>query len=162
LAEQDIPALCALLTRRHPATRANVIVALASLQAPACPDGSDPARLLASAQAPQVRAAAARWLQATGRPDAAATLARHARSEVDPRVIRACRAPELPPLGRQSDVYAYGADAHTPLEGRLMALTLADSSVLVAPTDALAHLHLDHAPEGELSLWDPAIAPLEP
>ncbi|NCQ35710.1 hypothetical protein GW813_11710 [bacterium] len=117
--------------------------------------------MLATARAPQVRAAAARWLFASGREDARALLQRAAATELDPQVSLACHAPELPALSAQADVYAYAADAETPQTDSLLALTLADSSVLVAPTDALAHLRLSNAPEGDLSLWDPTSAALE-
>ena len=161
LREEDIPSLCALFSRRHPATRANLMIALASLHASACHEGPDPASVLATARAPQVRAAAARWLFASGREDARALLERAAATELDPQVSLACHAPELPALSAQADVYAYAADAETPQTDSLLALTLADSSVLVAPTDALAHLRLSDAPEGDLSLWDPTSAALE-
>jgi len=158
---EDAPRLCPLLARRHPATRSNVLVALAALGVSACPD-ADPERLLEHALNARVRAAAARWLHASGSARAASALRDClTRAEV-PAVHRACRSPELPALGPEADVYAYAPDGARLLPGALVAITLGDSSQWVCPADALAHLRLSHAPEGAMRLWLPEAAALEP
>ncbi len=127
----------------------------------------DPRALLGPAHAEAVRVAAARWLGAAGAagalPGADVTDALEGCTARDPSpdVARACAAPALPPRDDVADVVAYGPGGRTSRPGALLALRLADGSVLVARADANAHLRLARAPRGPLALEDPHEAPLD-
>lgn len=101
---------CALLTTREPATRANLIVAVAAAPALACLDAWGPGWLHRSTSW-VVRRAAARWATARlqGQPELHATLATCAMRERDPQVQTLCAqalasasAPSVPVSSRAS------------------------------------------------------------
>lgn len=158
--------LCALGRLRDGNVRANVAVTLAALGGASCPDSS-PAAWLTSSASVAVRAASARWLRATMRADAAdrdaarRALDRCVDSDAAPEVVEACRATSEPLRDSVVDAYAYGPGASARLAGSLVALRLADGSVLVLRTDPLAHVWLGRAPRGRIAIDDPAALPLE-
>jgi len=168
-AEVAGPALCALAARRGPYVRANVAMGLAALGLGACPRGGpSPEEWLDNRRAAPVQVAAARWLAAAA---AAGTIdADEARQALDGCMDRAlsdevsatCASPELPPLDDEADIYAWSADGRTLLRDRLVALRLADGSVMLGRTDDNGHVRLTRAPKGRLVLDDPAATPLEP
>jgi HEAT repeat protein len=160
--------LCGLAASHDPYVRANAAIALAALGGLRCPDGPDPAEWLGPRHATVVRVAGVRWLGAlASRSSGTATavrtqLERCIERDLAREVVKACQQPELPPLGAEADLYAYAADGQQLLVDRLLALRLADGSVLVARTDLNGHLRLTHAPRGPLILDDPVSTPLEP
>jgi hypothetical protein len=163
------PTLCRLATRRGPYVRANAATGLAALGLGACPDGgAAPTDWLDTRRAAPVQIAAARWLAAAA---AGGTVdVDSARQALDAcmdraladEVSAACAAPELPPLDDEADIYAWSADGHSLLRDRLVALRLADGSVMLGRTDENGHLRVPRAPRGRLVLDDPAATPLEP
>lgn len=163
-----VDGLCRLARSRDPHVRANAAVALAALGGPMCPDGPRPSDWLETGHADAVRSAAARWLAAAARgghapaAEVAARLSDCAESDLSAAVVAVCREPSMPALDSVADVYAYAADGRQRLRDRLMALRLADGTVLVARTDPSGRLRLDGAPAGPLGLDDPVGAPLEP
>ncbi|MEO0323577.1 MAG: hypothetical protein AAF447_11515, partial [Myxococcota bacterium] len=162
LLRQRQAALCELTTLRDAAARANVLSALAAL-AGGCAD-ADPESFVGRGHAPAVRAAAQRWWFALDEasPARRAAQTRCLREALDSRLAATCAAPELPSLGPNADVFAYGLDGRTLLPRTLVALHLADGTVLVGSTDASGRLVVEDAPEGTLRLEDPLSTPLEP
>jgi HEAT repeat protein len=162
LSAELAPRLCALSASREPYVRANALTALTALAVPACPDLDAPA-LLGPGHDATVRVAAARYLGTRDVPQAVtASLAACAANELAEGLALACASPALPPLGAPAEVFAYEASGSALIRDRLMALRLADGSVLVSFTDRNGLLWLDGAPAGPLVLEDPAAAALEP
>ncbi|MEM1418692.1 MAG: hypothetical protein AAGH15_27605, partial [Myxococcota bacterium] len=147
---------------RDAAARSNVLVALTALGR-RCPERSA-SSFVVEGHAPAVRAAAHRWWAATepGSEARQASVEACLREAHDGRVATACASPELPPLDSEADVYAYGIDGRTVLRHRLVALHLADGTILVARTNASGRLVLGDVPRGPLRLDDPLRTPLEP
>jgi len=167
-ARPSLAGLCALAESHDPFVRANVAMAFAALGAGPCTDGADPDRWLGARHAAVVRVAAARWLHAAAEaghidaPAARERLDQCAARDLSPEVVGVCSSPGLPALGDEADVYAYTTDGDALLTNRLVALRLADGTVLVSYTDVNGHLRLLDAPEGPLVLEDPTSVPLEP
>jgi HEAT repeat protein len=160
--------LCALFASRDVYVRANVASALAALRAGACAEPAvTPLELLRPLHGEVVRLAAARWTAAAaaaGRlaaADASRALTRCVSSDPSEEVARACAATELPPLGEMADAVAYDPSGRTLRPGALLGLRFADGSVLVTRSDANAHVRLDDAPRGVLSLDNPLDTPLD-
>lgn len=166
----DAPAkLCALFSSRDVYVRANAASALAALGAGTCaPPALGPLELLRPQHGEVVRLAAARWAAAAARagslprPETERALARCVANDTSVDVARACAASEEPSLSEVADVVAYDASGRTLRAGALLALRLSDGSVLVARSDANAHVRLENAPRGSLSLDDPLDTPLDP
>jgi len=167
-------ALCELGQDRAPYVRANVAAALAILGVGACEDGGpDPLVWLATAKAPAVRYAAARWTRAAlagQRLDAKAAVAaldQCALQESDPHVRAVCRAEtDAAVLAAGRDltlrVLPAGAQRGAPAtRDSLIAARLASGLVLLNYTDRNGELSAGHAPEGLLVLESPASAELE-
>ena len=161
-------ALCTLFASRDAYVRANAATALAALGAGACIDPAvTPIELMRARHGDVVRLAAARWTAAAAAAnaipatEAARALARCVAGDPSAEVARACAAPDLPPLGEVADVVAYAPGGRTLRVSSLLALRLADGSVLITRTDANAHLRLANAPRGPLSLDNPLETPLD-
>jgi len=153
-----------------PMVRGNAAVALAATEGPPCPERRPPPEALADLrQSPVERAALARWVGARARAasaageggdpgvaeSAAAWLTRCAREDRDGTVRAACEDPTLPLLEAELDVYAVSADGRRVLRDQLVAVRLADDSILPVPTDANGHLRLQGVPAGAVRLADP-------
>ncbi len=162
------PALCRLARSRHPYIRANVAVAMAAAGGAACQGGPDPKDWLDPRHAPAVRIGAVHWIAtaaAAGHVShkALTTLLTHCvRSDLASDVVDVCRDAAFPPLDDTVDAYAYGADGTHRLKDSLVALRLADGTVLLTRTDQNGHVRLAHAPRGPMVLADPTATPLEP
>lgn len=160
--------LCELGRSREPVVRANVAVAMAQLGLGACDDGPDPLAWLKPDHAPQVRAAAARWIYAAvnaNRIDRAlgmSALLQCAARDAEPRVADACAGPTLPPLAGAIRQVVQDSEGRQLLRHRLLALELADGSIFVGHTDEVGRLAVAPTPGEQAVVTDPGLLPLEP
>jgi hypothetical protein len=160
--------LCELGRSREPIVRANVAIAMAQLGVGACDDGPDPLEWLTAEHAPQVRAAAARWLYAAvnalrfDRTRGMNALMECAARDAEPRVADACAGPTLPALDAAIRQVVHDPEGRNVLRNRLLALELADGSVFVGHTNDLGQLAVAPTPGEAAIVTDPGLLPLEP
>ena len=163
--------LCALLSRREPHVRANVLTALAALGHERCGGRLLPAEWMASPHQLPVRVAAARFLESAARgggPDAAAwDAARVAcvERELSDELSSLCRLPSASTVSAPSDrglrTFAYAGDERTLLVHRWVVLRFRDGSAFAAFTDLNGFLTLDAPPTPDARLELPDSMPLD-
>jgi hypothetical protein len=171
LASQTRETLCALLTRREPHVRANVIVALATLGHERCGGQLTPGTWMSSPHPLPVRVAAARFLEGAARTHTEATQEWEAaratclERELSDELARFCRSPDAAPTTmsttRAVRTLAYAADERTLLVQRWVVLRFGDGSAFAAFTDLNGFLSLDAPPTASSRLELPESMPLE-
>jgi len=163
--------LCALLARREPHVRANVLVALAALGHERCGGRLQPATWMASPHALPVRVAAAHFLESAARAEGPAAAewdtARAAclERELSDELSAFCRAPSAPAAsarpGSSLRTFAFAGDERTLLVHRWVVLRFRDGSAFAAFTDLNGFLTLEAPPTPDARLELPDSMPLD-
>lgn len=152
LTASDADAICSIGLARDPVVRANLIVARASIGAPAClarASTGEPSE-------PFLRAAEARAAHARGDGLDVAC-----RAPIEEIVRDACARETWPALDGRAVVTAFDADGHTLLPGRFLAIAFADGTIVAVESSRAARIVLDHVPTGPMMLLDPSRTSLE-
>lgn len=162
-------ALCALLGRREPHVRANVLVALGALGHERCGGQLDPAAWMATPHQLPVRVASARFLSEAalaGGPAAAEWESARVvcvERELSDELASVCRRTPESPSATPAPLrtFAYAGDERTLLVHRWVVLRFQDGSAFAGFTDLNGYLTLDAPPTTNARLELPESMPLD-